>query len=419
MLSWNTEEVLIGQMDSFHAVFLYFSWMTVVASSVLPPVNVTLQCRNFHNVLKWSYPEDTAGLLFRLDIGTYRNAPQTLMTPALQADLSFLSDPNDSYFVTVTAVVNGSESEPAPSDDGIAFAYFHKNVETTKCYLDLPPVNVTVQRDNKVHISFDNPSFFHCQKMMKKNRKKCFNDNGSLDSFFRVKILNQTHSFNCEERVCENTLPVDAAQQEHCVNITGQTSRGIFVKSTQLYCAEPFHEPSQSNFTAVYVVSVILAVATFGVILFMAYQKLTKPETTSSSSSFIKRLVPKPFIWPTPEPVTVDPVECLKRCDEVEPSSPSPLLQHTEEEDRTGITDYDFRLPIGVSDNGDMSNVIEEGQPNGEGPGYMAGNTDLSDEDPGSDDENPGSGYERRDTVVVALGPDELAKGYRGPVTSE
>lgn len=111
--------------------------------------------------------------------------------------------------------------------------------------------------------------------------------------------------------------------------------------------------------------------------------------------------------------MTVDPVECLERCDEVEPSSPTPLLPQTEEEDRTGITDYDFRLPIRVSDNGDMSNVIEEG------PGYMVGNTDLGDEDPGSGDEDPGSGYERRDTVVVALGPDELAKGYRGPVTSE
>lgn len=90
----------------------------------------------------------------------------------------------------------------------------------------------------------------------------------------------------------------------------------------------------------------------------------------------------------------------------MEPSSPTPLLPQTEEEGRTGITDYDFRLPIRVSDNGDMSNVIEEG------PGYMVDNTDLGDED-------PGSGYERRDTVVVALGPDELAKGYRGPVTSE
>lgn len=416
MLSWNTEDVLIGLMESFHAVFLHFSWMTVVASSVLPPVNVTLQCQNFHNVLKWSYPEDTTGLQFRLDIGAFLNPPdsRTWRTPALQTDLSFLSHPKDSYYVAVTAVVNGSESEPAPSDDGITFSYFHENPVGTKCYLDLPPVNVTAQRDNKVHISFENPIFFHCQKM-KKNRKKCFKDNDSLDSFFKVKILNQTYSFNCEERVCEKTLPVDATQQEHCVNITGLTSQGILVKSTQLYCAEPFHKPLQSNFTAVYVVSVILAVATFGVILFMAYQKITKPETSND----FKPWVPKPFIWntTTPEPVPVDPVECLERCDEVEPSSPTPLLAQTEE-DRTGITDYDFRLPIRVLDNGDMSNVIEEGQPNGEGPGYMVGNTDLGDEDPGSGDEDPGSGYERRE-VVVALGPDELAKGYRGPVTSE
>lgn len=396
-------------MDSFHAVFLYFSWMTVVASSVLPPANVTLQCRNFHNELKWSYPEDTTGLLFKLYIGSFRNPPRTLKTPALQADLSFLSDPNDSYYVTVAAVVNGSESEPAP-EDGITFSYYHENPLGIKCYLDLPPVNVTAQRDNKVLISFENPSVYYCQKI-KKNKKKCSKDDGSLDSFFKVKILNQTHSFNCEESVCQNTLPVDAAQQEHCVNITGQTSQGILVKPTQLYCAKPFHEPSQSNFTAVYVVSALLAVATLGVILFMAYQKVTKPKI-----SFIKTLViPKSLSRPTstPESVTVDRVECSKRCDEVEPSSPTPLLPQTEEEDRTRFTNYDFRLPIGVSYNGDMPNVIEEDQPNGEGPGYMLGNTDLGDED-------PGSGYEKREKVVVAaLAPGETAEGYRGPVTSE
>ncbi|XP_019222392.1 growth/differentiation factor 10b isoform X3 [Oreochromis niloticus] len=369
-------------MDSFHAVFLYFSCMTVVASRVLPPMNVTLHCRNFHNVLKWSYPEDTTGLSFRLNIGAYQNPPdiRTWNTSALQADLSFLSDPNDSYYVAVTAVVNGSESEPAPSEDGITFSYFHENPVETKCYLDLPPVNVTAQRDNKVQISFVNPSVFYCEKM-KKNKKKCLKDNGSKDSSFKVKILNQTHSFTCEERVCENTLPVDAAQPEHCVNITGQTSQGTLVKAKQLYCAKPFHEPSQSNFTAVYVVSAILAVATFGVILFMAYQKLTKP-----TNSIIKIWFPKSLSRPmnTPESVTVDHVECSKR----------------------------------VSHNGDMSNVMEEEQPNGEGPGYMVGNTDLH-EDPDSGDENPGSGYEKRDTVAVELGPDELAKGYRGPVAPE
>lgn len=404
-------------MDSFHAVFLYFSCMTVVASRVLPPANVTLHCRNFHNVLKWSYPEDTTGLSFRLDIGAYQNPPdiRTWNTSALQADLSFLSDPNDSYYVAVTAVVNGNESEPAPSEDGITFSYFHENPVETKCYLDLPPVNVTAQRDNKVQISFVNPSVFYCEKM-KKNKKKCLKDNGSKDSSFKVKILNQTHSFTCEERVCENTLPVDAAQPEHCVNITGQTSQGTLVKAKQLYCAKPFHEPSQSNFTAVYVVSAILAVATFGVILFMAFQKLTKPR----NSSFIFWEFPKSFMQSTstPESVTVDHVECSKRCDEVEPSSPTPLLSQTEEEDRTRFTNYDSRFPIRVSHNGDMSNVMEEEQPNGEGPGYMVGNN-IGDENPDSGDENPGSGYEKRNTVAVEMGPDEVAKGYRGPVAPE
>lgn len=65
--------------------------------------------------------------------------------------------------------------------------------------------------------------------------------------FYSKFLCVQTHSFTCEERVCENTLPVDAAQPEHCVNITGQTSQGTLVKAKQLYCAKPFHEPSQSS----------------------------------------------------------------------------------------------------------------------------------------------------------------------------
>lgn len=67
-------------------------------------------------------------------------------------------------------------------------------IKTCSCwfpgYLDLPPVNVTAQRDNKVLISFENPSVYYCQKI-KKNKKKCSKDDGSLDSFFKVKILNQ------------------------------------------------------------------------------------------------------------------------------------------------------------------------------------------------------------------------------------
>lgn len=68
------------------------------------------------------------------------------MTPALQANLSFLSHPKDSYYVAVTAVVNGSESEPAPSDDGITFSYFHENLVGTKC--ECVCVCLCVYKDN-------------------------------------------------------------------------------------------------------------------------------------------------------------------------------------------------------------------------------------------------------------------------------
>lgn len=98
------------------------------------------------------------------------------------------------------------------------------------------------------------------------------------------------------------------------------------------------------------------------------------------------------------------------------PSSPTPLLLQTEEEDKTEFistsnsTDYDLRLPIGVPpENGDGT---QEGQPNEEGPDYMPGNLDNDDETSSANEASPG--YEKRGTVLVDLGQDETAKGYRG-----
>lgn len=59
------------------------------------------------------------------------------------------------------------------------------------------------------------------------------------------------------------------------------TGVGVCIYVQLFYCLKK-NSLSCPDFTAVYVVSVILAVATFGVILFMAYQKITKPETSSS-----------------------------------------------------------------------------------------------------------------------------------------
>lgn len=52
--------------------------------------------------------------------------------PAQQVDLSFLSDPNNEFFLQVTAVIGEDESEFVPHD-GITFSYFKDSLVKQKC----------------------------------------------------------------------------------------------------------------------------------------------------------------------------------------------------------------------------------------------------------------------------------------------
>lgn len=102
----------------------------------------------------------------------------------------------------------------------------------------------------------------------------------------------------------------------------------------------------------------------------------------------------------------------------VEPASVTPLLSPTEEKDLTPTvtpsSEPDFRQSIGVTaeDEGDegVCDVVELG--NDEGPGYVGGRNLDADETPYSS--KASSGYEKRERVLVDVGPDEQAEGYRG-----
>lgn len=52
--------------------------------------------------------------------------------PVQEADVSFLSDPNNEYFLQVTAVIGDNNSEPVPPD-GITFSYFKDSPVNQKC----------------------------------------------------------------------------------------------------------------------------------------------------------------------------------------------------------------------------------------------------------------------------------------------
>lgn len=96
----------------------------------------------------------------------------------------------------------------------------------------------------------------------------------------------------------------------------------------------------------------------------------------------------------------------------VEPSSPTPLLCPANGFTPTDITtdSPDFRAPIGLDRN--VEEDMEETPMNDDGHAYMEGSNMEADERILSLSDNS-SGYEQRDKVVVDLGDDDLAEGYR------
>lgn len=100
---------------------------------------------------------------------------------------------------------------------------------------------------------------------------------------------------------------------------------------------------------------------------------------------------------------------------QVEPSSPTPLLQEKEVDElppaSTPFNEYDLRMPIGVSTENEREEVCDVTVAEKEKDDYMPG-ANL-DEDEESNSFEAHSSYEKRQ-VVVEIAPGEKAEGYRG-----
>ncbi|XP_039995014.1 interferon gamma receptor 1-like isoform X2 [Xiphias gladius] len=403
-------------MDSLrlHPVFHICVWLPAVLAQVEPPTNVTLQCHNMHNVLEWSYNQPSPELRFRVTAHPYYGSTheQWLHPTALQSDVSVLSDPDNSYLIYVTAVIGQNESESAPPD-GITFSYFKDSPASQKCSLDLPSVEVTPQKDGYLLFSFMHPwkmygkKLPHSLKSLFRKEKSSYTDNNKELPEFKYSVVvgsqkQPQHDFRCVTSPCEEKLPMEDIGVENCLKITGEVKK-MAVKSTQLYCTAPLPvKKTDDNNYIIYIVISVLVVSVVAFILFLVYQKKTKPSSAIPKSISISRNIPEK-VATVKEQISVA---------KVEPSSPTPLLSYPEENEftRAGTSfEPDLRLRIGIYKDED---VCDQGgrQPNDEGHGYMKG-SDM-DEDGTSLSGGVPSGYEKRQ-VLVELGRDELAEGYR------
>ncbi|XP_068575769.1 growth/differentiation factor 10b [Cebidichthys violaceus] len=390
---------------AFRSVFLSLVWSHAVLAYVAPPTNVTLDCHNMHNVLRWSYEQPSPGLRFRVHIGSSAGNPKDIWVnpPAQLADVSSLNDPKSDYFLDVTAVIGQNESAPS---EGITFSYFEDSQVTKICNVDFPSVDLTAQHDGTVRVRFTHPSQVYLQKVPSNPNTKATMTKSQLSEFrYDVLIINQDrhHTFYCVESVCEEEISVDAAQKKHCLKMEGKLEK-ISVQATQEYCVVPPEETPSYHIAFIVIGSLLAALLVFGFIFYMVYRK----QTTATSALPTSVMFPHKMIQ-----VISEAVQDTFFVPEVEPTSPTPLISKEEEELETVVppfTESEFRLTLGVSteDEG-VSDDLGVGT-NAE-PGYMRGN-ELEEDEALNPSEVP-CGYEKR-PVFVTLAPDEVAEGYRG-----
>ncbi|KAF3841914.1 hypothetical protein F7725_023865 [Dissostichus mawsoni] len=226
-------------LATFHPVILFLALVQVVLALVEPPANVTLECHNMRNVLRWDYDQLVPGLRFRVNIGSIGGSPNGIWVdpPTKQADVSFLSDPRNEYIISVTAVIGQNESGSAPPD-AIEFSYFKDALSERICSLDLPSVNVTTLHDGKILVRFMHPWLLYKTNKPSSQKKSKRNKDGQISKelpVFRymVEAVHQKgihHTSVCEESVCAMNFTVAASQEKHCVTVEGELEK-ILVKT--------------------------------------------------------------------------------------------------------------------------------------------------------------------------------------------
>ncbi|KAM9726779.1 growth/differentiation factor 10b isoform 2-T2 [Menidia menidia] len=394
-------------------LFLFSLCIKGLLANVAAPANVSLQCYNFNNTLTWGYDDIRPGLRFRVDIRSdigLKGCNDTIWVdqPSLEADISFLSDPGTTYSLKVTAVIGLNESEASPPK-GLIFSYFHKSPLGQKCYLDLPPVSLSSESQDKVLFSFEHPWLVYqrrpsqCRKAHTKSRWRK-QPKETLRAFqykfFTLGKEEKQHSLLCEERLCNGSLPVDPEQDEHCLKFSGELEK-MLISPKHSYCTKP---PKPADHTHVYVsVGLLAVVAVAAAVLLMVFCKVTRPSTPLPKfmSGAPAQRGPMPSHQNSFSSVTVDrPLLSTPESDSGPESPPLPP---------NGSAENEHRMPLQVPPQN-----LEQPRPSGQNPPYMPGsNLEEEEEEEPACPEACSSGYESR-AVLDVLEPEERHEGSRG-----
>lgn len=375
-------------------VFLLGFLGQAVLAQVPTPTNVTLQCHNMHNVLRWNYDQLTPGLKFKVIVASENTEAVELWvdSPTLHIDLSSFSDPDDNYYVSVSAVVGDDVSKPSA---GKTYSYFQDAINVDQiCTLDFPAVNVTVLEDSVIHFRFMHPELLYPKLKRRKSHTLRLFD-------YTVTVNNQSnhlHRFYCDKEVCqEKSIPVDHGQEKHCVHVEG-TLRKMSVQATQEYCSSS-EQPSDKNKTLWLSLGLSLGtlVLLIGIISVMICMKKIRPPTSMNVPQTLKSN------GINNEHLVSERDEDEMCVVQVEPLSSTRLLSTTDVNESTLVDapsiESEFRVPIRAwTKDGGAGDQAEAMQDDAEEAGYKKGN-DLDEDSLQNLDFSGDSGYEKRNAL--------------------
>uniref|UniRef100_A0A8C2IMG6 Fibronectin type-III domain-containing protein n=1 Tax=Cyprinus carpio TaxID=7962 RepID=A0A8C2IMG6_CYPCA len=191
-----------------------------------PPASVSIQCDSYGVEVRWEYPDLDQDVQFQVKVihdYNERNSNVTQnLTQSLHLNISnmLFYPAYNRYYVTVTAVRGGEESEPTLSD---IFSYNKYATAKIKCYLDFPEVELS-PKDGKLHVQFTNP----LQLYRNSPALRGLTDN--LEYCIETEEGKNKTCETCEmkQNTCEKSVVFSEYRGEYCINLTGKIGQRFF-----------------------------------------------------------------------------------------------------------------------------------------------------------------------------------------------
>ncbi|XP_036811421.1 interferon gamma receptor 1 isoform X1 [Oncorhynchus mykiss] len=240
---------------------------------VPPPVNVSVICHNFHNVIYWNYSEPSLQPQFNVEMTRkYSGAALVCSNTSLyHCDVSsFTKVIEEGYRFILTAVGQNTNSSE------ISFTYddtVYPDLVDVQCSLDFPPVNISAVSDQIIKVQFIHPFHIYKYAIIKNERP----DHKEFDYMVVTEDHLKQHNFACsykQHHVCEAEIPVDGKMDRHCIKMKGKMNN-VHVSAHQNICIEGKHGDSGPSYTALYIVIPIVAMVVIAFIVWLIYSKLT------------------------------------------------------------------------------------------------------------------------------------------------